>query len=194
MPFARRLLMRVGGCPVGNATLAEMEPTTRALIHAERGASPAPARPALGFDLDKTTRADVDAWADRSHVSCREKREGLVFCKNVPAAALAIPDADGPVSEVHLGFDTKGLLKDVATMRMNSTPRPAQDIVARLEAEVGPPQEKIGSFDDAHLAQMGPMGLSSFKYKYSDYIAELLAMRFKESGLVVREHYMSAND
>ena len=194
MPFARRLLMRVGGCPVGNASLAEMEPAVRSAVHAARGKDPAPSRPALGFDLDRTTRADADAWASRVHVSCHQEREGLVFCDNVPASALGLPDEDGPVSEVHLGFDTKGVLKDVATMRMNASSAPARDIEARLVAQVGEPQEKQGSFDDATLARSGVESLASVKYRYSDYLAELMAMRFQASGLVVREHYKSAND
>jgi hypothetical protein len=184
----------VGGCPVGNASLAEMEPALVPVIHGLRGKAPAPARPALGFELDKTTRADAEAWASRSHVSCHEEREGLVFCNNVPASALGIPEADGPVSELHLGFNTKGVLKDVATMRMNTPPQRAIDVTATLEKAVGAPQEHNGTFDEAHLALPGALGLSSVTYRYSDYIAEISAMRFQASGLVVREHYKSAND
>ncbi|MGO8995311.1 MAG: hypothetical protein ACLQVI_18500, partial [Polyangiaceae bacterium] len=185
MPFARGLLMRAGGCPVGNASLAEMEPVQHALIQQDRGKDPAPARPALGFLLDKTTHADAEAWADKAHVSCHDERESLYFCNDVPASALGLPDDDGPVSEVHLSFSTKGVLRDVATMRMHTTPHPAQDLEARLVAAVGAPQEKSGSFDDATLAQHGAASMSSIKYRYSDYIAEILAKRF-QAGLVVR--------
>jgi len=194
MPFARGLLMRLGGCPVGNASLAEMEPRRHEIVDKERGATPAPARPALGFTLDKTTHAELDAWAERSHVSCREERKALVFCKDVPAAALGLPDVDGPVSEVHFGFYTKGTLFDVSTIRNEATPRKAQEVESRLEAQVGPPQQKSGSFDDAHLALAGIRSLASVSYKYRDYFAEVIAMRFQEGGLVVREHFMSAND
>src|ERR1700679_256191 len=72
MPFAHNLLASVGGCPVGHASLAEMEPTIKAAIAAERGDKPAPARPALGFELDHTTRAEALAWAYRVHVSCSD--------------------------------------------------------------------------------------------------------------------------
>ncbi len=194
MPFARGLLMRVGGCPVGRASLAELEPARRDAVRAERGTLPAPARPALGFDLDRTTRAEMNAWADRSKVSCHEKREGLVFCDNVPAAALGLPDVDGPVSEVHFGFDTRGVLVDLATMRMHTTARPARDIEERLVKAVGAPQQKNGSFDDEHLALEGAKGLSTASFRYRDYIAEISAMRFQAQGLVVREHYMSVAD
>jgi hypothetical protein len=194
MPFARGLLMRVGGCPVGHASLAELDSARHAVTRAERGVVAAPARPALGFELDKTTVADMRAWAERSHVTCDDVREGLFLCKNVAASALGSPDADGPATELHLGFDTRGHLVDVSTMRMHASATPARDIEARLEAQVGMPQEKSGSFDGEHLAKPGAAGLSSVSYRYSDYMAEVIAMRFQADGLVVREHYMSAND
>jgi hypothetical protein len=193
MPCARGLLMRIGGCPVGRASLAEMEPARRAAINGERGVAIAPSRPALGFNLDKTTRAETRAWAKRSHISCDEVREGLVGCKNVPASALGLPEADGPVSELNFGFNTKGVLVDVSTMRMHVDPRPVQDIEARLEAQVGEPQQRSGSFDGANLTQENP-DISTVRYRYRDYFAEVIAMRFQADGLVLREHYMSAND
>jgi hypothetical protein len=194
MPFARSFLMDLGGCPVGHASLAQLEPARNAAIATEKGAvaAQAPMRPALGFALGKTTRADTEAWADRSHVSCDGVREGLVLCKDVPSSALGLPASDGKVGELHFGFDTHGLLVDVSTMRMHAEATPAADIEKRLEAQVGAPQQRTGSFDGPHLAANG--ALSSVRYRYRDYFAEVIAMRFKGDGLVVREHYMSAND
>ncbi len=190
LPFARGVLMKAGGCPVGNASLAAMEPARRELIRANRGADPAPARPALGFNLDVTRRDEVLAWASGAGVACHEEREGLTFCDNVPARALGIPEADGPVSEVHFGFGPRGVLVDVATMRNNATARPAIDIRARLAKEVGAPKEEHGGFDEETLARP----VSTVTYRYNDYMAELIAMRLPSQGLVVREHYMSARD
>jgi hypothetical protein len=194
MPFARDWLMSVGGCPVGHAPLAELEPARRAAMQSEKGVDAAPARPALGFELDKTTRADQRMWTDRSNVSCDEVREGLVLCKDVPSAALGLPEADGPVSELHLGFDTRGILVDIATMRMHTSASHVQDIESRLEAQIGGPHQKSGSFDPVHLALSGAESLSSVRYRYNDYFAEVIAMRFQVDGLVLREHYASVND
>jgi hypothetical protein len=72
--------------------------------------------------------------------------------------------------------------------------RPVQDIEGRLEAEVGEPQQRTGSFVGADLATATPGSLSSVRYRYRDYFAEVIAMRFQSDGLVLREHYMSAND
>jgi hypothetical protein len=190
MPFARKLLMRAGGCPFGNASLAELESARHAAMQPERGKTPAPARPALGFELDKTTRADTRAWASRSHVSCDDVREGLVKCTSVPASALGVPEADGPVGELYFGFNTKGVLVDVSTMRTHVDPRPAEDIEGRLEAQVGVPQMKKGGFDGKTIATP----VSTVRYRYSDYFAEVIALHLKDEGLVLREHYMSAND
>ena len=195
MPFARGLLMRLGGCPFGSARLADVEPARRAAIAGERGLTPAPARPALGFDLDRTTRQDARAWADREHVTCHDVREGLVQCQDVAASALGLPEVDGPVGELSLGFDTRGRLVDVSTMRLHvAAVDGVRDIEGRLEAQIGTPHQRSGSFDEKHLALEGAYGLSSSRYRYRDYFAEVIAMRFASDGLVLREHYMSAND
>jgi hypothetical protein len=195
MPFARGLLMSVGGCPVGHAKLAEIEPARRAAIAGERGLDPAPARPALGFALDRTTVAETQAWAKGAHVACEDVREGLLRCKHVPAAAVGLPESDGPVSELYLGFDTRGRLVDVSTMRMHLTGTGVvRDVEGKLVSEVGAPHQTSGSFDEAHLSLEGAQSLASLRYRYKDYFAEVIAMRFASDGLVLREHYMSAND
>jgi hypothetical protein len=196
MPFARALLMRAGGgCPVGHAKLSEIEPARRAAIAAERGLLPAPARPALGFELDRTTLPQARAWAESAHVACDDVREGLLRCKGVPAAALGLPESDGPVGELYLGFDTRRRLVDVSTMRTHlASAGVARDVEGKLASEVGAPQQKIGSFAEAHLSREGAQSLSTLRYRYKDYFADVIAMRFDGDGLVVREHYMSAND
>jgi hypothetical protein len=195
MPFARGLLMRAGGCPVGHAKLAELEPARLASIAKDRGSEAAPARPALGFHLDETTPKDVRAWADRVNVSCAEVREGLLRCKDVTATSVGLPERDGPIAELYFGFNTHGRLVDVSTMRMHvDDATKVRDVEARLESQVGAPHEKSGSFDPEHLALEGVFSLSTARYRYSDYFAEVIAMRFASDGLVLREHYMSAKD
>lgn len=195
MPFARGLLMRVGGCPFGQASLAEVEPARNAAVAAERGSAAAPARPALGFDLDRTTADDVRRWAHAAGVACADVREGLVSCKNVPAVALGLSASEGSVGELNLGFSTKGRLVDVSTMRMHlASAQVARDVEQRLATAVGAPQQTTGSFDDSHLAAAGAESLAAVRYRYRDYFADVIAMRFGADGLVLREHYLSAAD
>jgi hypothetical protein len=169
-----------------------MEPTVKAIVAAQRGSTPAPARPALGFELDKTTKGDALAWAAKQGVSCSEVRDGLLKCTDVPASAFGLPEADGPASEMHFGFNTKGVLEDVSTMRLNAQAKPGADIAAKLLAQVGEPQTKSGAFDDDFLAKN--YQVSTVQYRYSDYLAEVTALRTNGTGLVVREHYRSATD
>jgi hypothetical protein len=195
LPFARGLLMRIGGCPFGNASVAEVEPARNAAVAAERGAARAPVRPALGFDLDRTTAADVRRWAEAAGVACTDVREGLMSCKNVPAHALGLSASEGPIGELNLGFSTKGRLVDVSTMRMHvASAQVARDVEKTLASKVGAPQQTTGSFEDAHLALEGAQSLATVRYRYRDYFADVIAMRFGADGLVLREHYLSATD
>ena len=200
MPFARSLLMRAGGCPVvgaAQATPEVMEPARHAAMAAERGHDPAPTRPCLSFILDQTTRDGVHQWEDRFHVDCEDTNPGLIKCKDVPARALAESDADGPVAELALGFDVQKRLVNVSAFRTHLTDDRAKsataDIMSKL-ANLGAPQKSTGAFDQAHFAQDGAAGLATMSYRYSDYFADVTAMRFEASGLTLLEHYMSARD
>src|SRR5262245_34608618 len=89
LPAARPLLMRLGACPV-RATAQQTERARRGAMDKLRGAHPAPARPALGFALDTTTLADVQAWGRGHRVRCvASMQDTLVKCDSVPAAAVA---------------------------------------------------------------------------------------------------------
>jgi hypothetical protein len=198
LPFARGVLMRLGGCPVGHASTTEIEPARNAAVATERGKVDAPARPALGFTLDKTTPEDARAWAAAAHVACNEVRGGLLRCANVPAAALGVPQVDGEVSELFLGFDSHARLVDVVTMRHQLPTRAAVDaaseIATRLATTLGAPQGQSGTFDAARLSQSGVASLGVLRYRFHDYFVDLTAMRVGGDGLVVREHYLSATD
>jgi hypothetical protein len=198
MPFARGLLMSAGGCPMaGNrATAAQVETVRREAMVSVRGTAPAPARPALGFELDRTTHADVMAWSTREHVACEDVRDGLVHCAQVPASAVGLDADHVALSELSLGFDTQGRLVNLTTLRVRLSDDGAastlSDIVGRLSAEMGPPHG--GSIEQSKLALSSGEGLTSVRYRYRDYIAEVVAMRASRDGLMLREHYMSARD
>jgi hypothetical protein len=148
-PFARPLLMRLGGCPMAGAaqmTTVEMERARHIALAGERDialagerdialagerdialagerpAASAPARPAVGFTLDTTTLADVHAWAARTHADCDEPHAGLVKCTHVAAAALGLDPAEGAIDELALAFDVQGHLVNETTYRAHLAP------------------------------------------------------------------------
>ena len=67
------------------------------------------------------TMSDVEAWADRAHVSCDEMRNGSVLhCKNVPERALGGRKSSA-VDELDLAFSpTARLAKRRALAQKNS--------------------------------------------------------------------------
>jgi hypothetical protein len=201
MPFARPLLMRLGGCPMAGAskmTAADLERARHMGVEGDRGVTPAPARPALGFALDASTLADVRAWAARTHADCDDPHPGLVVCKDVRPESLGLDPSQGTIDQLVLGFDTESRLVNASTLRQHlaadTASRTAQAIVASLRSQLGPAGQHAGSFDPAALAQPGAAGISTVEYRFSDYVADVSTTNLGPTGPMLREHYMSARD
>ncbi len=199
-PFARPLLMRLGGCPMYGAhmTAAQMETARSLAVAGSKGTRSAPVRPALGFALDVTTLADAHAWAKREHVDCEDARAAFVTCSNVSPIALGRPAVEGSIDELDLGFDVHGHLVNVTTLRSHmksgDAAKAARDVALFLSGTLGPADKTSGTFDANRLAIAGVDSLSSLRYRYADYFADVTAMTLPASGPSVREHYMSANN
>ena len=142
-PFARSLLMSLGGCPMAGArmTPAVAERARRMGLSVDPAAVPAPARPALGFALDSTTLPDVRAWADRAHVACDAPRPGLLKCTDVEPQVLGAPAVDGRVDELTLEFDPRDRL---VIHRLFGTHHDDGVVVTRI-------RQSLGVEIDAHL-------------------------------------------
>jgi hypothetical protein len=199
-PFARGLLLRIGGCPMAGArmTPVEMDAARRIAVAADPATAMAGARPALGFALDESSAADVDAWARRVGASCRDVHPGLVKCESVPAAALGRADVEGRIDELAIGFDRRGHVVNVTTLRTHlgaeQASRSADDIVASLQRALGAASRTGGTFAKDQLAKAGAASAAAVSYRYRDYVADVTALNLGSDGLVLREHYMSAND
>jgi hypothetical protein len=199
-PFARSLLMSLGGCPMAGArmTPALAERARRMALSADRVAVSAPARPALGFALDSTTLSQVRVWADREHVECDAPRSGLMKCAGVEPQVLGLPAAYGRVDELTLEFDPRDRLVNMTTFRTHLTPAAAsaqaRAIVAALADRLGPAERSAGDFEKASLGGPPARSISTVRYRYDDYVADVTAMNAPSSGPSIREHYMSARD
>jgi hypothetical protein len=198
-PFARPLLMKIGGCPVGKASAAEIEEGRMAAVRKARGTDPAPARPALGFSLDAATPEDVHAWAARHDVSCTDKREGmLVTCKNVEARTLGDrPGETGTIDEVSFAFrpsDRK--LVNVTAMSFALTPEEAvrrtHAGTARLSGALGA-GETAGEVSNERFAS-GGFATATTSWNFRDYMADVTTTSFGTRGVAVREHFISASE
>jgi len=194
---ARPLLAKLGvKCPI-EATGADVERARLKSARSARGTETATSRPALGFALDTMTLADVHAWADKNHVECDESRQStLLKCTNVPGSAVG--NTGSTISELDFGFTPKdarlvnlsawhnGMSSAAAAAEMNA-------VVASLEKQLGAPLEQKGDRSASYLAA-APMRTAVVQYRFSDYIADVSATNIPGSGLIMREHYMSARD
>jgi hypothetical protein len=198
-PFARSLLLTVGGCPMAGARMTAdvAERARRMALATDRAALSAPARPALGFALDTTTRDEVRAWARREQVQCEDARPGLTKCARVAPDALGLGSTGATIDELELEFDPHGRLVNVTTFRTHLTPATASSearaIVAWLSERLGAAELRSGDFAESSLRGPADASISTVRYRFGDYIADVTAMNAPGSGPSIREHYMSAD-
>ncbi len=199
-PFARSLLMSLGGCPMAGArmTPAVAERARQMALGADRNEPPAPSRPALGFALDSTTLPEARAWARREHVDCEDARPGLMKCTGVPPEVLGLPATQGKLDELSLEFDPHDRLVNMTTFRTHLTPAVASTeahaIVTSLAEKLGPAERSAGDFAASSLGAAPAGSISTVRYRFGDYVADVTAMNAPSSGPSIREHYMSARD
>jgi hypothetical protein len=159
----------------------------------DRGTTAAPARPAFGFRLDASTKSEVLAWAKLHQVTCTDEHAWLVKCAEVDPVALGRPSAEGRIEELALGFRPDGRLVNVSTLRRHLTPVEgnliAEEIAGGLARQLGQPQSTmLGTLSDESLSSR------RVSFRYADYAADVVAMNLPQSGVAVREHYLSAAD
>jgi hypothetical protein len=207
-PFARPWLMRLGGCPVASArmTPVEAEAARHLALKEDLEAREdlaardvlAPSRPALGFALDATTLDEARAWARRASIACDDVRPGLLRCERVPPQALGRPLETGSADELELEFDDRSRLVNLTTVRSHLSPAAASEegraIVASLGDALGPAVGTAGDFATVRFAQSATTSISTVRYRYRDYVADVTGMNAPSGGPSIREHYMSARD
>jgi len=197
-PFARSLLVTVGGCPMAGArmTPAVAERARRMALATDRAALSAPARPALSFALDTSTLDEARAWARRSRIECEDPRPGLMTCARVVPEAVGLPPTGGRIDELALEFDPHERLVNMTTLRTHLTPAvasaEARAIVASLAEKLGPAEQRAGDFAAPSLGVPAAGSISTVRYRFVDYVADVTAMNAPSSGPSIREHYMSA--
>ncbi|MDB4947026.1 MAG: uncharacterized protein JWP97_6560 [Labilithrix sp.] len=202
MPFAAPLLRAISPsfvCPIQRGTAAQID-RAHALgagnIRSSASAV-APARPALGFTLDVSTRADLDAWAAKHGVSCSAiaGNETLQKCLDVPATAVGEDASLGPLEEVTFELSASGELVSVQTTRRRLSAPDAARISAALEASaaraLGEPTRGGGAPTAAHLGA-GVLRSYLAEHTFTDYRATVSATNLAPTGVMVREQYLSA--
>lgn len=185
------------GCPfgAGEAMTAAQAEALRLEQLARLGgeAGPAPARPALGFHLDREQRGDILRWAGAHGISCKSDRSGAgLRCLDVAFADL--PSALAPAGDrgargvVSFGFQPDGHLVSVQLQSATGTARP---ILAELasaamgELEALSPGAISGDALDAE-----PFVARRARVVFSDYVAEVAATSLGKRWTLVQTYQM----
>lgn len=196
VPAGRRLLAPIFGvkCPVGGSLTAEQAEAARmAAARQTAGSGVAPVRPALGFELEKTTPDDVRAWAAKSGVTCTDERQGaLLKCQQVPAGAVSPALAGPALSEVVLAFEPAHMTLVNVTAYISDV---SEDVGAARAAAVRDALKKaLGQ--GTETGELTADGLvktraASVSYRYENYQADVSATQLETRRVMVREHYMA---
>jgi hypothetical protein len=192
----RALLARLGvPCPVATVDPRLVLAVRDDAIARSRGTTPAPQRPALGLQLDRSTASEVGARMAAAHASCDTIARGYRYlrCRGVPAQALGL---DGPpVSELWFSFAPDQRLVAINLYRRGMDEAQARrswrSAVGRLQRDLGPPSASTGDLSLDTLVP-GPVAVARIQYLYADYVATVTASHLPYGGLAVREQYMSA--
>lgn len=177
-----------GACPFGydgapGGTVATARPRVGPL---------APARPALGFTLAVTTRADVQTWAAANQVSCTERRRGRELeCASVPAGLLAGHGAQLAGTTTWFELDAQSVLAGIKTVRRTTAAAPVAlafaATAASLTASTGAPTTAEGSAATDDLAR-GAFRQAMVEHRFGDYRAQIRATNMGD-GFVLTESY-----
>ena len=201
LPFASRLLRAISPaslCPITHGTpdqIDRAQAAGAATLQAE-SLTAAPARPALGFVLDRSTRADLVAWAKTHGVTCADLNgnANLQRCLDVPASAIGENPATGPLEEMTFTFRSTGEMTNIETLRRGLAPARAAAIAGELEANLervlGAPTKSGGAATEAHLSR-GGFVTYVVEHGFHDYHATVSATNIPGTGVMVREQYFS---
>lgn len=190
-----------GACPLGfdgpRGTPEERDAARRHKASKLRGETPAAARPALGFALDKTTRGEIEAWASGRGVACKPLgRSTDLDCSNVPAGALPDTPSELAAEALWFRFDAKDRLVGIEAFRYTLdaglVTSEYGEILGSLASRLGSPTSSFGEPTEAFLSR-GLLAQAHATYAFADYRAEALAIQINYGKYVIKESYSSLN-
>jgi hypothetical protein len=192
--------MARGGCPFGYDKPMDPAGRERAQLifasthHGERRAAN---RPALGFVLGQTTRAQIMSQMLRRGITCRSGH-GLsdLTCNAVPSAALDGGAPQAPARNLWLTFGTRQQLLSVIALSREAQPEPISAAFRRtrelLDREAGPVAQTHGNSEPRALSG-GLLHQASAEFRFSDYYALARATNLG-GGFLLTEEYRSLAD
>ena len=196
-PAGRALLGGGSECPWGKSapSAAKLEEHRVKSAATLKAGTRATARPAFGFVLDQSTRADVTAWAARAAATCTEEIGGAAL--RCELADKNITEENGvSVRDAFFRFDPRGVVVGIDLMRDGTDGNKAAAVLTtisdRISRAAGPPSTVQCTADSAHLG--GYLDRAATEFRFADYAADVSATNLGDRGVVVREQYRSIPD
>jgi hypothetical protein len=200
MPVLHAVGMKGPSCPLGYdvaLTAGQKEQARQSFAASHRGTAVAGERPALGFELDRTTSADVLAWAKAKGVACVHPQKGYdLDCSNVSAAALPGERADAPspaLSSLWMTFGEGDRLIALVALRRDRSPEPITQTFVALESALGkadgPAAATTGDPTAAYLS-LGALRQASAEFRFQNYYVMTRATNMGHD-FVLSEEYRS---
>ena len=194
-----RPMLRASGqsCPLGYdaaATPAQREEARRRFsrTHAHPEGLAAKARPALGFVLDATTRAEVNAWAAARGLRCESAKSGAdLSCDDVSAAQLPEGYRGSDVTAVWFNFGADGTLISLTAVRRDASAQRVeatyQGLQTALTRDAGPLFHTEGSASATVLAS-APLRQATSELRFRDYYALVRATNVGDAYVLTEEY------
>jgi hypothetical protein len=185
------------GCPLG---FSKIDPSQKDAVLKKkadelRGSQRALAKPALGFTFEKTTKADIEAWAKANQVTCHPARFMSDFdCVDVPADLLAREGGGPAVKALKITFDSQERLASLTAIRYDRNPDELVSFytqrVSTLTQAAGPPSKNEGETSPQYLEAGAPNHASS-TFAFNDYYAKTSVRQIREGEFMLVEEYRS---
>ena len=190
-------VMHGGACPLGYdraASPAQREAARTRFAATHRGEAPAASRPALGFALDETLRADVAAFMAARGITCRAST-GLadLVCNEVPAEALPAQQERAVPRNLWFTFGQQQRLLSVVALSRAASAEPISagfERVARGVAHDAGQLAAITGDATASALSSGVLRQATAELRFSDYYASARATNMGD-GFLLTEEYRS---
>ena len=187
---AGRSLMRwlPGGCPLdrGPMTAEQLDRSRRAVLTEYRAERSAERLSVLGFDLERSTRAEVRAWARKVASTCEPRGVAQWRCTEPPSRhGSTVRTFTFDQHERLVALDTS-----IHTRDPTQAVRHLEQRSNQLTAGHGAPTSARGRPTEEYLRR-GPLRHIGYEYRFSNLRTTLTATNLGHDQFVVRETWQS---
>jgi hypothetical protein len=198
-PLLKMLGMRglaAGTCPLGYdhaATPEDREAASHRFASSHAGDTAAASRPAVGFDLDHTTRSDVQAWAYANGVTCAAAKGPYdLACSDVPGALLPAAYRGAGSATLWLTFGEGERLLEVSSLVRAPSAAPVSAAFAAVTSDVARAAGQAPTVtEDAsaeRLASSGSLYQATAEFRLRDYYAVARATHVRDGFVLTTDH------